>query len=49
MINILNLNNYVKSSISYGGHGGDKLGIIYNNENWFIKYPKSTKSLENVG
>ncbi len=48
MIDILNLNNYVKSRISYGGHGGDKLGIIYNNENWFIKYPKSTKSLENV-
>ena len=48
MIDILNLNNCVESSLSYGGHGGDKLGIIYNNEKWFIKYPKSTKSLENV-
>ena len=30
----------------YGGQAGDKDGIIYNNENWIVKYPKSTRSME---
>ena len=29
----------------YGGVGGRKDGIIYNNEMWIIKYPKSTKDM----
>lgn len=29
----------------YGGNAGDKDGIIYQNENWIIKYPKTTKSM----
>ena len=33
------------SGISYGGHGGSKRGIIMNGERWFLKYPKSTKSM----
>ena len=38
------------SGISYGGHGGSKKGIIFNNERWFLKYPKTTKSMnvENI-
>jgi len=27
----------------YGGNAGNKDGIIFNNENWIIKYPKTTK------
>lgn len=33
----------------YGGQAGDKDGIIYNKENWIIKYPKSTKSMQGLG
>ena len=29
----------------YGGAAGNKDGITYKNENWLIKYPKSTKSM----
>ena len=36
------------SGISYGGHGGSKRGVIIDNEKWFLKYPKSTKSMKNV-
>jgi hypothetical protein len=30
---------------TYGGKAGFKDGIIYNNEYWMIKYPKSTKGM----
>ena len=30
----------------YGGAAGDKDGILYNGENWIIKYPKSTRSMQ---
>lgn len=30
----------------YAGNAGDKDGITYNNENWIIKYPKSTRSMQ---
>lgn len=29
----------------YGGQAGDKDGIIYNEENWIVKYPKSTRGM----
>lgn len=48
MIKLLNFNNYELSGITYGGHGGSKKGIIIDNEKWFLKYPKTTKSMENV-
>ena len=48
MIKIENLDNVTSSGITYGGHGGSKKGIILNNERWFLKYPKSTKSLSGV-
>ena len=39
---LIDLNKYEQSLKhgSYGGNAGDKDGIIYNNENWIIKYPK---------
>lgn len=46
MIKIENFDMLESSGISYGGHGGSKKGIIYNNERWFLKYPKSTKSMD---
>lgn len=30
----------------YGGNAGDKDGIVYNGENWIVKYPKSTKTMQ---
>ena len=48
VIKIYNFNEYLSSGISYGGHGGSKKGIIINGEKWFLKYPKSTKSMQNV-
>lgn len=31
---------------SYGGKAGDKEGITINEEDWIVKYPKSTKGME---
>lgn len=30
----------------YGGQAGDKDGILYNNEYWIVKFPKSTKGMK---
>lgn len=49
MIKIENFDLSVSSGISYGGHGGSKKGIIINNERWFLKYPKFTRSMEVEG
>ena len=41
--------NYLKSSmISYGGHSGSKKGVLIEGEKWLLKYPKSTKSMNDV-
>lgn len=32
----------------YGGASGDKRGIVINGENWLLKYPKSTRRMNNV-
>ena len=49
MIKIDNFEKYPASGLSYGGHGGSKKGIIIDDEKWFLKYPKSTKSMEVKG
>ena len=49
MIKIENFDLLNPSGISYGGHGGSKRGIIIDNERWFLKYPKSTKSMDVEG
>lgn len=36
------------SGRSYAGSAGAKRGIIYNGENWFLKFPKSTKEFRNA-
>lgn len=35
-----------KRHARYLGNAGDKDGIIYNGENWIVKYPKSTKAFQ---
>ena len=49
MIKIENFDNAITSGLTYGGHSGSKKGIIFNNERWFLKYPKSTRSMNVVG
>ncbi len=49
MIKIEDFSLLSSSGISYGGHGGSKRGVILNNERWFLKYPKSTKSMDVAG
>ena len=49
MIKIENFDLLQPSGISYGGHGGSKRGIMIDDERWFLKYPKSTKSMDVVG
>ena len=47
----MKLNDYSKVQINnqlYGGAAGQKLGINLNGENWFLKFPKSTKNMKNV-
>lgn len=44
-----NLEKCEPSGFSYGGHGGSKRGIIIENEKWFLKYPKSTSSMDVEG
>ena len=48
MIKIEVYDNYVDSKREYGGHAGQKRGILIDGENWFLKFPKSTKSMEKV-
>lgn len=33
---------------TYGGQAGSKEGILFNGENWIVKYPKSTKGMRNI-
>jgi len=46
MIKIHDFNNLPLSGVTYGGHGGTKKGVVIDGEKWFLKYPKSTKSME---
>ena len=46
MIRIDNYDELPSSGIAYGGHSGSKKGVIIDNERWFLKYPKSTKSMQ---
>ena len=47
IIDFSNCKHSIKNGF-YGGLAGRKEGIVYNNENWLIKYPKSTKDMINV-
>lgn len=45
---IFDFNEVKESGKLYGGHAGDKLGIVLDGEEWFLKFPKSTKSMSRV-
>lgn len=50
MLNIIDLNDCPLSYRhgTYGGQAGYKDGILYNEEYWIVKYPKSTKGMDGV-
>lgn len=43
---LINFNNVTVNKKNYGGMAGSKLGIDYNNEKWFLKFPKSTSTFK---
>jgi len=50
MIEIIDFTNCSLSSrnLEYAGRAGEKRGIIYNNELWFLKFPKNTIGMNRV-
>ncbi len=53
ILEIINLDEseykYSERHGTYGGQAGMKDGIIYNDENWIVKYPKTTKDMNVEG
>lgn len=50
MLNLIDFNDCKLSDRNgtYGGQAGRKDGIIYNDEYWIIKYPKTTEGMNRV-
>ncbi len=50
MIKMIDFSDAKLSSrnLEYGGRAGEKKGIIFNNEFWFLKFPKNTMGMNNV-
>ena len=50
MIKLINFTNCELSNrnLQYGGRAGEKKGILYNNEYWFLKFPKNTIGMKKV-
>ena len=40
--------NLSSRNLEYAGRAGEKRGIIYNNELWFLKFPKNTIGMNRV-
>lgn len=48
VIELENFDIYPRSGISYGGHAGQKKGILIDGERWIVKYPKTTVGMKAV-
>ena len=50
MIEMIDFTNCELSSrnLEYGGRAGEKKGIVYNNDFWFLKFPKNTLGMDKV-
>ena len=50
MISIIDFSNCKLSNrnLQYAGRAGEKRGIGYNNEYWFLKFPKNTIGMNKV-
>lgn len=47
-MHLINFNDQPPTKRTYAGMAGDKLGICYNHENWFLKFPKTTRGMKRV-
>lgn len=45
---IYDFNNCPENDNDYGGNAGRKLGIVFEKENWILKFPNSTAGYRNV-
>lgn len=45
---VIDFNECKENDRDYGGNAGEKLGIIFNEENWFLKFPKSTVGMNRI-
>lgn len=45
---IVDFNSVKESGLFYGGQSGLKLGIIYNDENWLLKFSKNIRDFKRV-
>lgn len=45
-MDIIDFNECSENYKAYGGMAGSKLGIKYHNEDWLLKFPKSTKGMD---
>ena len=43
---LIDFNECQENNRAYGGMAGSKLGIIYQGEDWILKFPKSTKRMK---
>ena len=50
MIEMIDFTNCELSprNLEYGGRAGEKKGIIYNGDFWFLKFPKNTNGMNNI-
>ena len=50
MIQMIDFSNCKLSSrnLEYGGRAGEKKGIIYNGDFWFLKFPKNASAMNNT-
>lgn len=47
-MNIVDFNSCLENNKAYGGMAGSKLGVVYQDEDWIMKFPKGTKSMRNM-
>ena len=45
---IVDFNSVKESGLFYGGQSGLKLGIVYNDENWLLKFSKNIRDFKRV-
>lgn len=47
-MDVIDFNNCLENYKAYGGMAGSKLGILYHDEDWILKFPKTTKGMKKV-
>ncbi len=45
---LINIDELVETNRAFGGNAGAKIGVIFNNEEWIVKYPKNLREFKNI-